>query len=138
VTNSRPLLTIRTSAWWGKAFAAAGVRLVSLDESRDREATGTCKWQRPTENPEVTSVSEPAQRSHVVILTNPNGHRMLSHASLLTKAEAEREAASWRHTHVPATSEPWQAEVCAVLTDTELEEAARATATGIIANWEAV
>jgi hypothetical protein len=37
---------------------------------------------------------EPA---YVVVLTTPGGHRVLSHASLMSRQEAEYEADQWRH-----------------------------------------
>lgn len=135
MTTTRPLLTFTVSPWWGRVLAAAGARLVSLDD--DLEATGVCKWQHPmtAEEPEET-VSEPVQRSHVVVLTDPSGQRYLSSTSLLTEQEAEGEAASWRRTDVPGSSERWTAEVCTVLTPAELEEAARGAALEVAANWE--
>lgn len=86
----------------------------------------------------MTEQTGSLQRSHVVRLTDHNGYQTLSSASLLTAEEAEGEAASWCHTHVPGSAEPWVAEVCPVLTPAELEEAARAMAAEIIANWEQV
>ena len=55
-----------------------------------------------------------AEPSFVVVLTTPRGLRMLSHTSLMTYEEAEREADSWRHTPcmaIGAAGGNWAADV---------------------------
>ena len=47
----------------------------------------------------------------VVILTAPDGRRMLSSASLMTYDEASTEAASWQHTDHPGGRGKWAASV---------------------------
>ena len=49
--------------------------------------------------------------SFVVVLTTPSGDRQrLSHASLMSREEAEREAESWRRTPFPGIGD-WAADV---------------------------
>lgn len=51
----------------------------------------------PTAAESRTLPPEPTEPlSSVVVLTAPDGHRYLSHASLMTVREAEREAGEWR------------------------------------------
>jgi len=45
----------------------------------------------------------------VVVLTAPNGDRHLSHASLMSREEAEHEAGQWRHNS--ALTVKWKADV---------------------------
>lgn len=85
----------------------------------------------------MTEQTGPLHRSRVVRLTDHNGCQALSSSSILTEEEAAGEAASWRHTDVPASSKPWQAGVCLVVTPAEMEEAARAMAAEVIAKWDA-